>query len=98
MEDRRKPNGSERDRKLMTNLNPFSVAELLLTPQASDGLRSGMRMETLVKAKENGDLAQQIAHRIGGGDSQLNPLFVEEMMGFPRGWTASPFLGGEWKA
>ena len=98
MEDRRKPNGSARDRKLMTNLNPFSVAELLLTPQASDGLRSGMRMETLVKAKENGDLAQQIAHRIGGGDSQLNPLFVEEMMGFPRGWTASPFLGGEWKA
>ena len=97
MEDRRKPNGSARDRKLMTNLNPFSVAELLLTPQASDGLRSGMRMETLVKAKENGDLAQQIAHRIGGGSSRLNPLFVEEMMGFPEGWTASPFLGGEWK-
>lgn len=98
MEDRRKPNGSERDRKLMTNLNPFSVANLLLTPQASDGLRSGMRMETLVKAKENGDLAQQVAHRIGGGSSQLNPLFVEEMMGFPTGWTLSPFLYGEWKA
>ena len=82
----------------MTNLNPFSVAELLLTPQASDGLRSRMRMETRVKGKENGDLAQQIAHRIGGGSSQLNPLFVEEMMGFPEGWTLSPFLGGEWKA
>lgn len=98
MEDRRKPNGSARDRKLMTNLNPFSVAELLLTPQASDGLRSGMGMETLMKAKENGDLAQQVAHRIGGGSSQLNPLFVEEMMGFPEGWTLSPFLNGEWKA
>lgn len=98
MEDRRKPNGSARDRKLMTNLNPFSVAELLLTPQASDGLRLGMRMETLMKAKENGDLAQQVAHRIGGGSSQLNPLFVEEMMGFPEGWTLSPFLNGEWKA
>lgn len=98
MEDRRKPNGSARDRKLMTNLNPFSVAELLLTPQASDGLRSGMRMETLVKAKENGDLAQQVAHRIGGGSSRLSPLFVEEMMGFPKGWTLSPFLNGEWKA
>lgn len=49
------------------------VNGLLLTPQASDGLRSGMRMETLVKAKENGDLAQQIAHMIGGGDSRLTP-------------------------
>ena len=74
------------------------VNGLLLTPQASDGLRSGMRMETLVKAKENGDLAQQIAHMIGGGDSRLTPLFVEEMMGFPKGWTLSPFLNGEWKA
>lgn len=27
--------------------------------------------------------------------SQLNPLFVEEMMGFPEGWTLSPFLNGE---
>jgi hypothetical protein len=79
------------------SLTALAVNGLLLTPQASDGLRSGMRMETLVKAKENGDLAQQIAHRIGGGSSRLNPLFVEEMMGFPEGWTASPFLGGEWK-
>jgi len=27
--------------------------------------------------------------------SQLNPLFVEEMMGFPENWTTSPFLNGE---
>lgn len=27
----------------------------------------------------------------------LNPLFVEEMMGFPENWTASPFLNGEKK-
>lgn len=80
------------------SLTALAVNGLLLTPKASDGLRSGMRMETLVKAKENGDLAQQIAHRIGGGDSRLNPLFVEEMMGFPKGWTLSPFLNGEWKA
>ena len=26
--------------------------------------------------------------------SQLNPLFVEEMMGFPESWTESPFLNG----
>jgi hypothetical protein len=30
--------------------------------------------------------------------SQLNPLFVEEMMGFPKNWTTLPFLNGETKA
>jgi DNA (cytosine-5)-methyltransferase 1 len=30
-----------------------------------------------------------------GKSSQLNPLFVEEMMGFPKNWTLSPFRTGE---
>jgi len=30
-----------------------------------------------------------------GTTSQLSPLFVEEMMGFPKNWTASPFQSGE---
>jgi hypothetical protein len=30
--------------------------------------------------------------------SHLNPLFVEEMMGFPKNWTALPFQSGEKKA
>jgi hypothetical protein len=30
-----------------------------------------------------------------GRTSQLNPLFVEEMMGFPKNWTILPFLNGE---
>lgn len=29
-----------------------------------------------------------------GGHSQLNPLFVAEMMGFPPDWTLAPFLNG----
>jgi hypothetical protein len=29
-----------------------------------------------------------------GKTSQLNPQFVEEMMGFPENWTALPFLNG----
>lgn len=33
-----------------------------------------------------------------GKTSLLNPLFVEEMMGFPRNWTVSPFQNGERKA
>lgn len=31
-------------------------------------------------------------NQVSGGTSQLNPLFVEEMMGFPLMWTALPFL------
>lgn len=30
-----------------------------------------------------------------GSTSKLNPLFVEEMMGFPYGWTIAPFILGE---
>ena len=30
-----------------------------------------------------------------GKPSQLSPLFVEEMMGFPPGWTVSPFQSGD---
>jgi hypothetical protein len=33
-----------------------------------------------------------------GGASQLNPLFVGEMMGFPTDWLVSPFLNGKTKA
>jgi len=32
-----------------------------------------------------------------GKTSQLNPQFVEEMMGFPENWTASPFQSGATK-
>lgn len=43
---------------------------------------------------------RQIAHKIGGGTSQLNPLYVTEMMGYPLEWLTLPFLSqnGEAKA
>ena len=37
-------------------------------------------------------LSQKEAPKTDGRTSQLNPLFVEEMMGFPIGWTLFPFL------
>ena len=74
-------------------LTALAVNGLLLTPSATDGLRSTMTMDSLKSHnKENANLAEQIAHKVGGGTSQLNPLFVEEMMGFPLMWTALPFL------
>jgi len=50
------------------------------------------------KNAENSNLAEQIAHKIGGGTSHLNPQFVAEMMGFPTDWTILPFQSGETKA
>jgi hypothetical protein len=38
--------------------------------------------------------SNRIVSRAVGKSSQLNPLFVEEMMGFPKLWTALPFLNG----
>lgn len=74
-------------------LTALAVNGLLLIPSATDGLRSTMTMDSLKSHnKENANLAEQIAHKVGGGTSQLNPLFVEEMMGFPLMWTALPFL------
>ena len=74
-------------------LTALAVNGLLLTPSATDGLRSTMTMDSLKSHnKENANLAEQIVHKVGGGTSQLNPLFVEEMMGFPLMWTALPFL------
>jgi len=77
------------------------VAGMLLTPSASDGLRSGMTMDSLKRHNkvnaENSNLAEQIAHKVGGGTSHLNPRFVAEMMGFPVNWTELPFLNGEQK-
>ena len=55
-------------------------------------------MESLKKHnKKNADksnLAEQIVHQVGGGNSHLNPLFVAEMMGFPTDWTILPFQNG----
>nr|CAI9751214.1 DNA methyltransferase [Caudoviricetes sp.]CAI9751750.1 DNA methyltransferase [Caudoviricetes sp.] len=70
----------------------------LLTPQASDAKRCNMNMDVLKNhKKKKGDpsksnFAEQVAHKIGGGASQLNPQFVEEMMGYPLMYTALPFL------
>lgn len=74
-------------------LTALAVNGLLFTPMAADGMRANMKMQALKNHnKENANLAEQIAHKVGGGTSQLNPLFVEEMMGFPLMWTALPFL------
>lgn len=74
----------------------FRKCDWLLTPSASDGMRAMMTMDNLkAHRKKNAaqsNLAEQIAHKIGGGTSQLSPLFVEEMMGYPLIYLVLPFL------
>lgn len=74
----------------------FRRCDWLLTPSASDGMRAMMTMDNLkAHRKKNAaqsNLAEQIAHKIGGGTSQLSPLFVEEMMGYPLIYLILPFL------
>lgn len=74
-------------------LTDFLDFHYLLTPMAADRMMANMNMQALKNHnKEKANLSEQIAHKVGGGTSQLNPLFVEEMMGFPLMWTALPFL------
>lgn len=62
--------------------------KLLPTPETNDG-RSDMpnRIETDHMQRLNDTTAYR-----AGATSRLNPLFVEEMMGFPTGWILLPFL------
>jgi len=51
-----------------------------------------------ITGTENQDSLTKRARNLTGKTSQLSPLFVEEMMGFPSNWTALPFLSGDEKA
>ena len=76
------PNGTT-----MPNL-ATQVHGMLPTPLSSD---NGEKITGL----ENQNSLTKMARELTGKTSQLSPLFVEEMMGFPENWTASPFQSGE---
>jgi hypothetical protein len=67
---------------------------MLPTPTTRDykGARSEEALEAVGRTETN-SLPDAFAQ--SGKTSQLNPHFVEEMMGFPKGWTVSPFQNGE---
>lgn len=73
--------------------------KMLPTPAAQNykGASSIEALEARGRRKPKADnLADQFA--VHGRTSQLNPLFVAQMMGFPIDWTVSPFQSGEQKA
>lgn len=65
---------------------------LLPTPTANDGKNATLPDSQ----KERISLvAEVMKYKTDGQTSQLNPLFVQEMMGFPYLWTELPFQSGE---
>lgn len=69
---------------------PFRAPNMLPTPKAND-FRSGM--QNRVGTTHTQQLNDTVAYQ-AGKTSRLNPLFVEEMMGFPTCWILMPFLRG----
>ena len=65
---------------------------MLPTPRRSD-----KNMHWKTENWKGDDLGSQI-NEMFGTRSHLSPLFVEEMMGFPKNWTTLPFLNGDKKA
>lgn len=81
-------------------LNDLAVSGLLLTPTMRD-YQPSVSPAGLVRknGRRRDDALCNIPVMIGqhcqqndGKTSQLNPLFVEEMMGYPLMWTTLPFL------
>lgn len=95
---RRNPKKGKTDHSL--GLEDMAVAKLLPTPCASEAtkftkkLNSKSQMgQSLTALACNGMVPTQSTRKETiGKTSQLNPLYVEEMMGFPLMWTALPFL------
>jgi hypothetical protein len=86
------------------SLTKMARQGMLPTPSALDW-NSARKPKTFLEAQKRHKLKgvtlqnplKQMAVNLNptGSTSQLNPLFVEEMMGFPENWTTSPFLNGE---
>jgi hypothetical protein len=86
------PNGTT-----MPNL-ATQVQQMLPTPTATD-FKGAYPPTSIDNHPARKNLLRNVyttepGHEYNSKTSQLSPLFVEEMMGFPKGWTASPFQSG----
>jgi hypothetical protein len=68
---------------------------MLPTPTSSCQ-NAGTTIERTDGVSRRSELNHLVSQEVGKS-SQLNPLFVEEMMGFPKNWTGLPFQSGEKK-
>ena len=73
-------------------LEHYAVMGMLPTPDAASGKTGYMGKNR--KGKQQ-NLETVIRNLDNSFNSQLNPRFVAEMMGFPPNWTELPFQNGE---
>jgi hypothetical protein len=78
----------ELEKEGITYVETFRRGKMLPTPTADDNPAKNT-------GKRNQDSLQKRAYQETGKTSQLNPLFVTEMMGFPPDYLVLPFLSGE---
>lgn len=74
------------------HITDLIASGFLPTPTANDGTNSTLPESQLLRKSGIAKIACKLKD---GQTSQLNPLFVQEMMGFPYLWTESPFQDGE---
>ena len=73
---------------------------MLPTPMAGDW-KGANRPESMTasngidRTKNMRNIYIHLIHQYDSKTSQLNPLFVAEMMGFPPNWTELPFQNGK---
>lgn len=92
------PKQKTRKNSMKTGLNLAQVVKLLPTPRSSEHKGVGpMGSKSHAHRLKKGYLDATI-QELTGDTFQLNPLFVQEMMGFPTDWLTSPFQSGETKA
>lgn len=82
-------NGETRPNGLMDYMDFHG---LLPTPNAQDGKNSTIPKSQTKRQQLPGVIGRNCQPSDGQASPQLNPLFVEEMMGFPSMWTTLPFL------
>ena len=82
-------NGETRPNGLMDYMDFHGM---LPTPAAQDGKNSTIPKSQTKRQQLPGVIGRNFQPSDGQDSPQLNPLFVEEMMGFPSMWTTLPFL------
>ncbi len=98
------PNAAESE-KYTTKYSPNSQMDKGLTAMEMNNMlptptASCHKAGTIANRKDGTSRESELNHLIArhvGQTSQLNPLFVAEMMGFPPDWTVLPFQNGEMK-
>ena len=85
----------DRTTNSMPNLSSMAqhVPQMLPTPTATSDPKGGCTRRDPKRQRDT--LAHALHNPSRGKTSHLSPLFVEEMMGFPQGWTVSPFQSGD---